>query len=135
MAHIPDDLHYSRDHEWCRQDADGLITAGLTDFAQEQLGDIAHVELPEVGDHLEAGEQMGEIESSKAVADLPAPLSGTCVEVNSECRDNPAAINQDPYGEGWLVVIEPSDPVEFDSLMTPEEYEDFCAEEAERADL
>lgn len=133
MAQIPDDLRYTRDHEWCREDPDGLITAGLTDFAQEEMGDILHLALPETGAQVEGGDPMGEIESAKSVADVPAPISGTCVEVNSECRDNPGAINQDPYGEGWLVVIKPSDPTEFESLLSPEEYEDFCAEEAERA--
>lgn len=132
MSQVPDDLRYTREHEWCRDDTDSLITVGVTDFGQEQLGDIAHVELPDVGDLLESGEPMGEIESSKSLADLPAPLSGKCVEVNTECRDNPAAITQDPYGEGWLVVVEPSDPTEFESLMLPDEYTDFCAEEAER---
>lgn len=133
MSHIPDDLRYTRDHEWCREDADGLITVGLTDFAQELLGDVAHLDLQDVDQSYEAGDPLGEIESVKSVVDIPAPVSGTCVELNSECKDNPAAINQDPYGEGWLVIIEPADRTEFESLMAPEEYGDFCAEEAERA--
>lgn len=135
MSHIPDDLRYTKDHQWCREDADGLITVGLTDFAQEQLGDISRLDLPDTGDSVEAGDPLGEIESANTLADLPAPVSGTCVEVNTESRDNPAALNQDPYGEGWLVVIQPSDSAEFESLLGPEEYEEFCAEEAERADI
>lgn len=134
MSHIPDDLRYSRDHLWCREDPGGLIV-GLTDFAQEQLSDVVHIELPEAGESFEAGDPLGEIESSKAIADIPAPVAGSCVEVNLECKDNPAAVNQDPYGEGWLLVIEPQDPAEFESLMAPDEYEEFCAEEAERTSL
>ena len=134
MSLIPDDLQYTREHEWARLEADGRISVGVTDFAQDQMGDVVYLELPEAGSSLEAGEPMGEIESTKSVSDIFSPVTGTCIEVNSEVRDNPAALNQDPYGEGWLIVVEPSDPTEFEGLMSAEEYEIFCSEEASEAD-
>jgi len=132
MSQIPDDLQYTREHEWARLEVDGRITVGVTDFAQEQMGDVVFLDLPAVGAALEGGEPMGEIESTKSVSDVFSPVSGTCIEVNSESKDNPAALNLDPYGEGWLVVVEPSDPTEFEGLMSAEEYEVFCSEEPEQ---
>jgi glycine cleavage system H protein len=122
MSVIPPDLRYTREHEWSMLGEDGRVTVGITDFAQERLGDVVYLDLPEAGSTVTAGESMGEVESTKSVSDIYAPLSGSVVEVNAECRDNPAAVNQDPYGEGWLVVIEPGDRSEFDALLTADEY-------------
>ncbi|MGI8427533.1 MAG: glycine cleavage system protein GcvH [Actinomycetota bacterium] len=128
MSQIPDDLQYTREHEWGRLDVDGRITVGITDFAQEQMGDVVYLDLPAVGQALEGGEPMGEVESTKSVSDIFSPVTGTCAEVNVEAKDNPAALNQDPYGEGWLIVVEPSDATEFEGLMSAEEYESFCSD-------
>ncbi|HEX2052966.1 MAG TPA: glycine cleavage system protein GcvH [Actinomycetota bacterium] len=134
MSTVPQDLRYTREHEWARLDDDGRVTIGVTDFAQEQLGDVVFLDLPEVDASVEGGEPLGEVESTKSVSDLYAPVSGRVVEVNLECKDNPAAVNQDPYGEGWLLVVDPSDPTEYDGLMSPEEYADFLEEEAGEGD-
>lgn len=130
MSNIPADLRYTREHEWARLEADGNITVGISDYAQDQLGDIVYLDLPDVGEKVTGGEPMGEVESTKSVSDIFSPLGATVTEVNVETRENPAAVNQDPYGEGWLVVLEPEDPSEFDGLMTGDEYGQFLAEEA-----
>jgi glycine cleavage system H protein len=130
MTTIPADLRYTREHEWARLDDDGRITVGITDFAQHQLGDVVYLDLPEAGSSVTGGEPLGEIESTKSVSDVYAPVSGVVVENNADSRENPAAVNQDPYGEGWLVVLEPEDPTEFDGLLSPEEYERFLVDEA-----
>jgi len=130
MATIPDDLRYTREHEWARLEDDGRITVGITDFAQHQLGDVVYLDLPEAGASVTGGEPLGEIESTKSVSDVYAPVSGVVVENNSECRDNPAVVNQDPYGEGWLVVLQPADAAGLDDLLSAEEYERFLVEEA-----
>lgn len=123
MSNIPADLRYTREHEWARLVEGGRIVVGITDFAQEQLGDIVYLDLPETGTVVAGGEPFGEIESTKSVSDLFAPVGGAVAEVNAECRENPAAVNQDPYGEGWLIVIELRDQGEFDALLSPDEYE------------
>jgi glycine cleavage system H protein len=130
MATIPDDLRYTREHEWARLEDDGRITVGITDFAQQQLGDVVYLDLPESGATVTGGEALGEIESTKSVSDIYAPVSGVVVENNAECRENPAAVNQDPYGEGWLVVLQPADATDLDALLSAEEYERFLVEEA-----
>lgn len=130
MSNVPQDLRYTREHEWARLEDDGRITIGITDFAQQQLGDVVFLDLPDVDEAVESGETLGEIESTKSVSDLYSPITGSVVELNGETRDNPAAVNQDPYGEGWLLVIDPTDQTEFDGLMTPEEYEGFLEEQA-----
>ncbi|MGQ0678562.1 MAG: glycine cleavage system protein GcvH [Actinomycetota bacterium] len=130
MSSIPQDLRYTREHEWARLDSDGRITIGITDFAQEQLGDVVFLDLPDVEATVESGEPLGEIESTKSVSDLFAPISGKVSEINVETKENPAAVNQDPYGEGWLLMVDPADPAEFDGLMTPDEYEEFLEEQA-----
>lgn len=130
MSNVPQDLRYTREHEWARLEDDGRITIGITDFAQEQLGDVVFLDLPDIDEAVESGETLGEIESTKSVSDLYSPITGSVVELNGETKDNPAAVNQDPYGEGWLLVIDPTDKTEFDGLMTPEEYEGFLEEEA-----
>lgn len=130
MATIPDDLRYTREHEWARLEDDGRITVGITDFAQHQLGDVVYLDLPQNGASVTGGEPLGEIESTKSVSDLYAPVSGVVVEHNAACRENPAAVNQDPYGEGWLILLEPADPADLDSLLSADEYERFLVEEA-----
>jgi len=121
MSQIPPDLRYTREHEWARLGDNGRVTVGITAFAQERLGDVVFLDLPTAGAGVTAGESMGEVESTKSVSDIYAPLTGLVIEVNAECRDNPAAVNQDPYGEGWLVVIEPAGGG-YDALLSAEEY-------------
>ena len=130
MSTIPDDLRYTREHEWARLEDDGRITVGITDFAQHQLGDVVYLDLPEAGVSVTGGEPLGEIESTKSVSDIYAPVTGVVVENNAESRENPAAVNQDPYGEGWLVVIDPADPADLDGLLSSDEYERFLVEES-----
>lgn len=134
MSLVPADLRYTREHEWARLDEGGRVTVGITDFAQEQLGDVVYLELLGVGEKVTGGEPMGEIESTKSVSDVYSPVDGVVAEVNNECRDNPVAVNHDPYGEGWMVTVEPSDSSEYDGLLTPEEYEKFLSEEAGEPD-
>ncbi len=105
---VPDDLSYSSDHEWVRVDG-GRSRVGITDYAQDALGDVVFVELPEVGASVTAGEAIAEVESTKSVSDIYAPVTGTVVEVNAELADAPERLNEDPYGEGWLFVIETAD--------------------------
>jgi len=105
---VPDDLAYSSDHEWVRTDG-GRARVGITDYAQDALGDVVYVQLPEVGTTVAAGEAIAEVESTKSVSDIYAPVAGTIVEVNAELADAPERLNEDPYGEGWIFVIETSD--------------------------
>jgi glycine cleavage system H protein len=113
---VPEDLRYSSDHEWLRVEAD-QVRVGITDFAQDNLGDVVFVQVPEVGAHVTAGESFGEIESTKSVSDLYAPVSGTVVEVNTELESTPELVNRDPYGEGWICVVRPDDGGQADSLL------------------
>jgi glycine cleavage system H protein len=119
---VPEDLRYSTDHEWARRE-EGRVRIGITDFAQDTLGDVVFVDLPEVGATVTAGGTFGEVESTKSVSDLYAPVGGTVVEVNGELADAPNRINDDPYGEGWICVIEPSDPAELDVLLDAAGYQ------------
>jgi glycine cleavage system H protein len=119
---VPEDLRYSTDHEWARSE-EGRVRVGITDFAQDTLGDVVFVDLPEVGTTVAAGGTFGEVESTKSVSDLYAPVGGTVVEVNTELADAPNRINDDPYGEGWICVIEPSDPAELDALLDAAGYQ------------
>lgn len=128
MSLIPPDLRYTREHEWARLDDAGRITVGITEFAQERLGDVVYLDLPAAGAAVTAGESMGEIESTKSVSDIFAPVNGSIAEINSECAENPAAVNQDPYGEGWLIAIMASDPAQYESLLTAAQYEAVVAE-------
>lgn len=118
---VPAELKYSEEHEWVRVDGN-RATIGITDFAQSELGDIVFVELPEVGDTVEFGEPFGSVESVKTVSELYAPVSGKVVEVNSALADAPEKVNESPYGEGWMIVVEPSDPSELDRLWTADKY-------------
>jgi glycine cleavage system H protein len=118
---VPDDLRYTSDHEWARLE-DGLIRVGITDYAQDALGDVVFVELPAPGAKVEAGASFSEVESTKSVSDIYAPLAGVVAEVNSEVGDAPQRLNEDPYGEGWICVIEPSDPGAYEGLLDAAAY-------------
>jgi len=124
MTDIPDDLIYSEGHEWGKVE-DGKIKYGITDYAQSELGDIVYVEMPEEGEEVEKGDMLGVIESVKAVSDLYAPVSGTIKEVNKKLESDPELLNEDPFGEGWIAVIEFSDKSQVEGLMSPEEYEEI----------
>lgn len=121
---IPDDLRYSTDHEWVRVEGT-LATVGITDYAQDALGDVVYVDVPEVGATVTAGASFGEVESTKSVSDTFAPVAGTVSDANAALGDTPELLNQDPYGEGWLVVIEMSDPSEVDGLMDAAAYREL----------
>ena len=123
---IPEDLQYTKSHEWVRIEGD-TATIGITDHAQDELGDLIFVELPEEGDTFDAGESFGTVESVKAVSDLYAPVGGEVVEVNSALEDAPENINEDPYGEGWIVKLRTTDEAD---LLSPEEYEKVVEEES-----
>jgi glycine cleavage system H protein len=118
---IPEDLRYSSDHEWVRLE-DGKARIGITDYAQDALGDVVYVEVPEVGAAASAKDKISEVESTKSVSDIYAPVSGTIVEANSDLADAPERLNEDPYGEGWICVIEVGDPSEVDALLDAEAY-------------
>ena len=128
MEH-PDDLRYSKEHEWARP-ADGRITIGITEYAQEALGEVVFLELPKADSEVSKEETFGVIESVKAVSDLYSPVTGKVIEVNSALVDAPEMVNSDPYGDGWLIVVEPADVAELDELMSPKEYEEFVEKEA-----
>ena len=118
----PDDLKYSKEHEWVRME-DNIAQIGVTVFAQDSLGDVVFIDLPEVGTEVGQFEKFGEIESVKAVSDLFSPIAGTIVDANSAAIDNPETVNTDPYGSGWLIKVEISDPSQLDELMDAETYE------------
>ena len=119
---VPDDLRYTSDHEWARLE-DGLVRIGITDYAQDALGDVVFVQVPDVNTEVKAGERFSEVESTKSVSDIYAPITGTITEVNTDLADAPQRINEDPYGEGWLCVIRPADDAELDSLLDAAAYE------------
>jgi glycine cleavage system H protein len=118
---IPSDLRYSTDHEWARVE-EGRIRVGITDYAQDALGDVVFVEVPEVGTKVDRGVSFSEVESTKSVSEIYAPVSGTIAEANAELADSPERLNDDPYGEGWICIIEPTDPTQLDELLDAEGY-------------
>ncbi|OZM55993.1 glycine cleavage system protein H [Lottiidibacillus patelloidae] len=124
----PKDLRYSEEHEWVKVDGN-KVTIGITDFAQSELGDIVFVELPEIGDDIEADEPFGSVESVKTVSELYAPVSGKVVEINENLEDSPEFVNESPYEKAWMIVVELSDPSEIDKLMTAEAYETMISED------
>ena len=128
MANVPDNLHYSKDHEWVRVE-NGVAVIGITDHAQEQLGDVVYVELPKPGESFSAHESFGSVESVKAVSEIFTPLSGEIAEVNESLADEPEKVNKDPYGDGWMIKVKMGTPGEIDSLLTAAEYEDFTKAE------
>jgi glycine cleavage system H protein len=124
----PEDVRYHREHQWVRVDGK-RATVGITDYAQEELGDIVYVEMPDVGVEVAGEEDISEIESTKTTAPLIAPVSGKIVEVNEELKDAPELVNEDPYGKGWIITIEMTDPEEAQELMDAKEYEEFLKEQ------
>jgi len=133
-AQYPDDLYYTKDHEWARlEDRDGqkLATIGVTRFAVEQLGDVTQVDLPKEGETVKQAEVFGSVESVKAVSDLFAPLSGRIVKVNSPLSDSPEYVNEDPYDEGWMIQVAVADPKELDGLLDASAYQAFVREQGE----
>ena len=130
MAAYPDDLHYTKDHEWIRVEGE-TGTVGITDFAQEQLGDVVHVQLPRVGEKFEAHATFGEIESVKTFSELYTPASGEVTAINEALADKPELVNTEPYAGGWMVKLKLSDPSEVDSLLSSSEYEDFIESQKE----
>jgi glycine cleavage system H protein len=126
QVEYPDDLKYSREHEWARSE-DGRVRVGITDFAQDALGDVVYVDLPEVGTAVTAGQAFGEVESTKSVSDVYAPVSGTIVERNGALEERPELVNEQPYGDGWLVAIEPTEPGELDGLLDRGGYEEHVS--------
>jgi len=122
MSNTPSELKYASTHEWARLEEDGTVTVGITDHAQDALGDVVFVELPEVGATLEAAQEAGVVESVKAASDIYAPVAGEIVSVNESLADAPDAVNNDAYGEGWLFTIRPSNEGDFDGLMSADDY-------------
>jgi glycine cleavage system H protein len=120
---IPEDCRYLETHEWARR-TDGAVRVGISAFAQDELGDVVFVELPDVGERFERGDTLGVVESIKAVSDIYAPVDGTVTEANGELRDRPELVNEDPYGDGWLVVFDPADDDPLDGLLSPATYRD-----------
>ncbi len=126
VAEVPSDRRYTREHEWA-QERDGHIVIGITEFAQDQLGDVVFVGLPEPGTEVQAGQPLGEVESTKSVSDVYSPVTGRIAEKNAEVEDNPELINSDPYGAGWLVSVE-ADTSALEGLMTADDYKAFTLE-------
>ncbi len=124
---IPENLHYSKDHEWVKVDGD-IATIGITDYAQHALGDVVYVELPSVGDKFEAHEAFGSVESVKAVSEIFTPIAGEIVEANDGLNDNPEAVNNDAYGEAWMIKVKMNNPLEADAMLSAVEYEEYLSE-------
>lgn len=129
MSEIPGDLKFLKSHEWARVEGDGKVTIGISDHAQGLLGDLVYVELPNVGDRVEAGNACAVVESVKAASDVYAPVSGTVVEVNSALSDKPETINEDAYGDGWLFVVEAEEPDQLNELLGPDDYAELLEDD------
>ena len=125
MSQIPENLKYTQEHEWVRVEADGTVVVGITDYAQSSLGDITFVELPETDESFESGDTFGVVESVKAASDLYMPLAGKVIETNEALMDSPESVNADPYGDAWLIRIEPDDASGLDALMDAKAYADI----------
>jgi glycine cleavage system H protein len=130
MANVPEELQYSKDHEWVRVEGD-VAVIGITDYAQNSLGDVVYVELPKVGERFEAHESFGSVESVKAVSEIFTPVGGEVVEVNESLADEPEKVNTEPYAGAWMIRMRMSNPGEVDSLLSAAEYEDFTKAESE----
>jgi glycine cleavage system H protein len=128
MSQTPIGLKYASSHEWARLEEDGTVTVGISDHAQQALGDVVFVEAPDVGDDLDAGGEAGVVESVKAASDIYSPVSGEVVAINAVLEDTPETINEDPYGEGWMFRVKPADLSELDELLSAEAYEASCEE-------
>ena len=129
MSDIPTEMRYAATHEWALVDADGIVTVGISDHAQNALGDVVFVELPEQGSTLSAGEEAGVVESVKAASDVYAPLSGEVIEINPALEDSPEQVNSDPYGDGWFYKLKPADITELDGLLDADAYAMSCDED------
>ena len=129
MSQTPSELKYASSHEWARLEEDGTVTVGISDHAQDALGDVVFVELPEVGNSLAAGEEAGVVESVKAASDIYAPVGGEVIAVNEQLEDEPETVNSDPYNDGWIFKLQPSDASELDALLSAEDYQSKCDEE------
>jgi glycine cleavage system H protein len=129
MSQNPPELYYAKTHEWVRREEDGTVTVGITEHAQDALGDVVYVETPEVGDSIAAGDQAGVVESVKAASDIYAPLTGQVVATNEGLEDAPETVNSDAFNDGWFFKLKPQDVSELDTLMSAEEYEQLCDEE------
>jgi glycine cleavage system H protein len=129
MSQNPSELYYAKTHEWVRREEDGTVTVGITEHAQDALGDVVYVETPEVGDSIAAGDQAGVVESVKAASDIYAPVTGEVVATNETLEDAPETVNSDAFNDGWFFKLQPEDIGELDALMSAEEYEQFCDEE------
>ena len=127
MSNIPSQLRYTKEHEWVEQISEGKFRIGITDFAQTALGDIVYIQLPKVGDQVAQGKVCGEVESTKGVSEIYAPLTGKIVLVNSELDATPEILNSDPYGAGWIIEVEVSEPSQLDSLLSPTDYQALIA--------
>ncbi len=126
MSEIPSELKYASTHEWARLEEDGTVTVGISDHAQEQLGDVVFVEHPEIGQDVAAQQEAGVVESVKAASDIYAPLTGTVVAVNDALEDTPELVNQDPYGDGWFFRLQPSDASALEELLDAQAYAEVC---------
>ncbi len=126
----PDDLVYTREHEWARAEDGGRVRIGITDYAQDALGDVVYVDLPEAGTEVRQFEPFGEVESTKSVSDLYSAASGTVVERNAALEDSPELVNEDPYGDGWMILVQASDASELDGLLSAEAYRELVESEA-----
>lgn len=129
MSDLPGDLLYTTEHEWLRREDDGSVTVGITDHAQAALGDLVYVELPEVGQDVDSGGDMAVVESVKAASDVYAPIDGSVVAVNEDLADDPEKINSEPYGEGWIVRLQPAGDIDESELLTPDAYQALLDEE------
>jgi glycine cleavage system H protein len=129
MSDVPQELRYARTHEWARLEEDGTVTVGISDHAQDALGDVVYVEHPEPGQQVAAGDEAGVVESVKAASDIYAPVSGSVVAVNEALDDAPETVNQDPYGDGWFFKMDPDDVTELDELLDSETYAELCENE------
>ena len=128
MSNIPGDLKYTSSHEWVREESENVITVGITDFAQEQLGDVVFVDLPEEGSEVSAGDSIAVVESVKAASDIYAPVTGTVIEINETLVESPELVNEDPYENGWFFKIEIADGEVAEDLMDAESYQDQCSD-------
>ena len=127
---FPDELRYTKEHEWARTEGEGRVRVGVTDYAQDALGDVVYVDVPEVGTSVQANQPFGEVESTKSVSDVYSPISGSIVERNPLLEERPELVNEQPYGDGWLVVIEPADPGELEALLDATSYRAFIEQQA-----
>jgi glycine cleavage system H protein len=131
MSEFPIELRYAKSHEWARLEEDGTVTVGISDHAQNALGDVVYVELPEIDVVVEAGEEAGVVESVKAASDIYAPVGGTIIAINKVLEDAPETVNQDPYGDGWFFRIQPNDLGDLDQLLDADGYAEVCEEDDE----